>query len=131
MVVYAGGDDLGRMLVRAQDLAVRGDHRESADAYAVAADQAEELDEGGIARQARTSARRNLVTAWARERWPFEGILLDDVHIHGDRRSEITRFAIRRPHRGLTIFRGLALDRPGFTYVSVSRRGRVTITSER
>lgn len=78
MAIFAAGDDLGRMLVRAHDLALRGDHREAVDAYAVAADQAEEFGEADIARQARTSARRNLVTAWARERWQFAQYVLDE-----------------------------------------------------
>lgn len=111
---------LARLLEDAFLYADSGAYREAAETYAVAADLAEETGSPGVARAARVSVRRMIVLEWARTRWPKETIMPGDVHIDRGRSqpNEITRFMIRRPHR---------IGRSTFTFVTVSRTGRVRI----
>ena len=118
------------LLAYAEARAFDADHDEAAATFAVAADLAEEEDRPDVARYARTNARRSLVTAWARRRWPDEDIgrgmatvlartSTNDPSWLGRSDAERTRFVVFRPRAGR------------FTFVSVSRRGRVSVTRER
>lgn len=93
------------LLLRAAELEEEGLYAEASQNYAVAADLIEERVQQGLAfpeaaRGARESARRNAVAAWARKRWPAEGILIDQIHarmVEGDINAEPDTFAIQRP----------------------------------
>ena len=120
---------IGELVTEARALSTVGDHVASAAAWRVAADVAEEDGAGAFAWDLRGSARKELVVAWTRRRWPLEGILAEHVMSLAESRRfvrgrwiypEKGRFMIRRPHR----------DRPptpGFTTVRIDSRGRVRI----
>lgn len=123
--------DLEGLLLHAQQAKADLRFADAAERFAVAADLAEEEDRPDVARYARTNARRSLVTAWARRRWPDEDFgrgmatvlartsTTDDSSWFGSPNAERTRFVVFRPRAGR------------FTFVSVSRRGRITITGQR
>ena len=131
MASFATSRELVILLADAEELAFDADHDEAAATFAVAADLAEEEGQPDVARYARTNARRSLVTAWARRRWPDEDFgrgmatvlartsTTDDSSWFGSPNAERTRFVVFRPRAGR------------FTFVSVSRRGRITITGQR
>lgn len=95
---------------------------EAAEKFAVAADLAEETGHPTLAQSARNMARRALVVAWARTKWPRSDLRDGDVHIDRSESSkggEIRYFGIYHPSTGR------------WTFVSVGRRGRVTEYRER
>ena len=101
-----------------------GNYRDAAAAYAVAADLAIEDGRDDDARRMRTLVRQLLITEWARERWPEEGILWGDVSpapLDLSYTTEMWRFTIRRPYRKRP------LNYPGYTAVVVSSNGRIRI----
>ena len=111
---------LDEAYVMARRLEQRHEHVQAAEAYLVAADHAEELGEAGFARRARTSARRNLVVAWAQKRWQLienEDVTIDLGQWSRNPKQEITRFQLR--------FRTLEGDRRVIV-VAIDRRGRVS-----
>lgn len=73
-----------------------------------------------MARFARTSARRQIVVAWAQKRFAHEYIQAGDIHIDRSvsQRDEVTRFLIR-------------VNASHMVRVSVSPRGRVSIVTRR
>ena len=111
---------LHHLLEQALELSLAAAYRESADAYAVAADLAEEIGEPEMARAVRTSARGNLVLAWARKRWPTEDVRREDVELFvaAPYDQEGTVFLVRR----------YLQSRPLYSHemiVSVGPKGRV------
>ena len=96
----------------------------TADRLAVLADLAEEMGMT-TAIYIRGDARRALVTAWARERWPYEDVRLSDVmrELRALRvGEEVDRFSIHRPQR---------LRAPGWTDVHVTPQLDIVIVRER
>ena len=93
-------------------------YADASDAFLVLADAAEEHGEAEEAARMRQRALRNHVTAWARQRWPREGIHVINVDIveswPGAHRTRIH----------LTVWRR---DAERWEWVSVGRRGDVRL----
>lgn len=90
---------------------------DASDAFLVLADAAEEHGETEDASSLRRRALRNHVTAWARQRWPREGIHVSNIVIDA--------FPPRRRSRiDLTVRRR---DAGRWEHVSVGRRGDVRL----
>lgn len=104
----------------AEELQSQGRYAEAAETFAVAADVIAEREAQGLATaeaafDARANARLNLVAAWARQRWPTEGVLIEHVIPESPPLGmEVRHFLIQRSHRE-------------WTEVAVSRRGRVRV----
>ena len=111
-------DALAELYVHADGLESDMHYADASDAFLVLADAAEERGEVKDAFSLRHRALRNFVTAWARERWPREGIHSMNVTISTfsprARRSRIDLYVWRR-----AAGRG--------EHVSVGRRGDVRL----
>ena len=96
-------------------------YADASDAFLVLADAAEERGEAEDASSLRRRALRNYVTAWARQRWPREGIHVAHVFnaIIG-----LSSSRARRSRIDLTVRRR---DAGRWEHVSVGRRGDVRL----
>ena len=113
------------LLLCAAELEEEGLYAEAAQHYAVAADAIEERVQQGLAspeasRDARESARRNAVAAWARKRWPAEGILIDQIYVHDadNGEGETVSFGIQRPE---------AEPHPMWAFARMERNGKIVL----
>ena len=95
-------------------------YTDASDAFFVLADAAEERGEAEDASSLRRRALRNYVTAWARQRWPREGIHIENVDIARFWFSQLAR----RSRIDLSVRRR---DAGRWERVSVGRRGDVRL----
>ena len=94
---------------------------DASDAFLVLADAAEERGEVEDASSLRRRALRNYVTAWARQRWPREGIHIENVDIA---RFWFLPYASPRSRIDLSVRRR---DAGRWERVSVGRSGDVRL----
>ena len=95
-------------------------YADASDAFLVLADAAEEYGETEDASSLRRRALRNYVTAWARQRWPREGIHIENV--------DIARFwFLQRARRSRIDLSVRRRDAGRWERVSVGRRGDVRL----
>ena len=111
-------DALAQLYVHAADLERDMRYVDASDAFLVLADAEEERGEAKAASSLRRHALRNYVTAWARQRWPREGIHIENVSFAQfsprARRSRID-LSVRRREAGR------------WERISVGRRGDVRL----
>lgn len=107
-----------------------GDYASARDTFLVVSDAAEEMGFMEYAREARRRATLNHVTAWARQRWPTEGIFIHNVEFNqfpfgtfGRRRSRVD-LQIRRVPGDVRRGPGAVLS---WTRVTMGRRGDVRL----
>ena len=114
------GEEFTELRESAARLERAGDYTSARDVFLVVGDAAEEMGHMVYAREVRRRAAQNHVTAWARQRWPREGIHVSNVVITG--------FPPRRRSRiDLTVRRRNASR---WEQVSVGRRGDVRLERE-
>lgn len=102
---------------RARELADMDRDEDAADMYRVAADVREELGDAYYALTDRVAARRLLVTAWAKDRWPGQitwfsvFTVLPSGGRHGDRESWTFRIISTHPDDSARVDVTVRIDR--------------------
>ena len=92
---------------------------EAAEAFAVAADAAEQIGRTDEARMLRTYMRRNLVVRWAQKRWPDQRpigrneVIPQTSYAGIPHKKEIRLFRVSLRHRDI--------------FVKIDRRGRIRV----
>lgn len=112
-------DALNELYAHAADLERDMRYASASDAFLVLADAEEERGETEAASSLRRRALRNHVTVWARQRWPREGIHIENVDI-----AQFSPVRARRSRIDLAVRRREASR---WEYVSVGRGGDVRL----